>query len=456
MDHALWNAIQAFDLDHPVSEYGFSTRLAKENGWTINFTAGAVLEYKKFMYLAATSGSMVSPSPIVDVVWHQHLIFTKSYQAFCTVLGKKIEHIPSTHHRLEADKFERAKAHTQQQYQAVFGKQPTAYWLGHSMLDSLPLPPPKTSLNLTFLAGFAVFCLLLAANFYLLRPVYASIDNPWFLIGLLLLTGIAVVLLGEYNVKQWRALVDSWNKDSFLFHLTPMELIYLDKGKLADVVHGVVNRLVIERKIAVEPDNQLKSNHTGEYANTWDYTVLDLLAHHKKLFYPVLLRSCLVKPVFTNVQNSVETIKRHLLKSAGYWKVLLVNMMVLSGLLLLGMSRLLIGMSRDKPVLFLTIALIGLVIVSIFWLINVQNGFLGNIIPQYTLAETLKQDPKATRDPSWSYYQGGNAALAASFLPLVGYVNRNENNSAGSCGSSCGSSCGGGGDGGGCGGCGGD
>jgi len=71
-----------------MSEYGFSTRLANENYWTIDFTKKAVAEYKKFKYLAATSELMVSHSEIVDVVWHQHLIFTNSYSELCRMLGK--------------------------------------------------------------------------------------------------------------------------------------------------------------------------------------------------------------------------------------------------------------------------------------------------------------------------------------------------------------------------------
>ena len=96
MNTTLWNNIVAFDLDHPVSQYSFSLRVARENYWTRNFTARAILEYKKFMYLAATSPDMVSPSPVVDTVWHEHLTFTKSYQEFCDLLGKQIQHVPST------------------------------------------------------------------------------------------------------------------------------------------------------------------------------------------------------------------------------------------------------------------------------------------------------------------------------------------------------------------------
>ena len=87
MDQALWNKVLKFDMDGPPSADDFSTRLAKENLWTISFTKNAILEYKKFMFLAATSNTMISPSPIVDIVWHQHLIFTTSYQDFCQLLG---------------------------------------------------------------------------------------------------------------------------------------------------------------------------------------------------------------------------------------------------------------------------------------------------------------------------------------------------------------------------------
>ena len=95
MNTALWKQIEAFDLEQPFSEYGFALRLAKENYWTSSFTSKAIREYKKFMYLAATSDAMVSPSRVVDAVWHQHLTFTQSYGELCAILGKTVQHIPS-------------------------------------------------------------------------------------------------------------------------------------------------------------------------------------------------------------------------------------------------------------------------------------------------------------------------------------------------------------------------
>lgn len=124
----LWAKIEQFDFDQTPSEYDFTLRLAHENYWTQNFTKQAILEYKKFMYLAAVSDVMVSPSEIVDTVWHQHLIFTKSYSEFCQILGKQIQHIPSTHNKEDLQKFKLAKERTTKLYETHFGKQSETIW----------------------------------------------------------------------------------------------------------------------------------------------------------------------------------------------------------------------------------------------------------------------------------------------------------------------------------------
>jgi len=128
MDKILWGKVLNFNFDLQTDQYGFSTRLALENHWTLYFTQTAILEYKRFMFLAATNNEMVSPSEIVDIVWHQHLIFTNSYTNFCDVLGKRIEHIPSTHNRSEFEKFQKAKDRTKELYNSNFGTQPVEVW----------------------------------------------------------------------------------------------------------------------------------------------------------------------------------------------------------------------------------------------------------------------------------------------------------------------------------------
>ena len=120
MNKELWNAILDFQLDQIDEEYGFTIRLIKENFWTKNFADKAILEYKKFMYLAATSDRMVSPSEIIDKVWHLHLVYTKSYADFCTILGKQIQHIPSTHKKSQFQRLNLAKQRTTEIYKETF------------------------------------------------------------------------------------------------------------------------------------------------------------------------------------------------------------------------------------------------------------------------------------------------------------------------------------------------
>lgn len=197
----LWEQIAAFDFDQPVAEYGFATRLGHENHWTISFTADAILEYKKFMYLAATAGGMVSPSPIVDIVWHQHLIFTQSYDDFCQILGKKIAHVPSTHDPKQAAVFKQAEQRTAERYENTFGPQPPSFWKYKSMTDSFAMEPAKLGISKIIFIGVALFLLLLYPASLILRPAFVLIDAALFFIGYGIIMGLTFHFLKAYNDK---------------------------------------------------------------------------------------------------------------------------------------------------------------------------------------------------------------------------------------------------------------
>lgn len=47
----LWNDIKRFELDDPEISSSFTDRLARENGWTMDYSIRAIVEYKKFMFL---------------------------------------------------------------------------------------------------------------------------------------------------------------------------------------------------------------------------------------------------------------------------------------------------------------------------------------------------------------------------------------------------------------------
>lgn len=55
-----------------------------------------VMESCRFLYLCSISNQTLTPSKKVDDIWHQMILFTRSYDTFCiTQLGRFIHHQPS-------------------------------------------------------------------------------------------------------------------------------------------------------------------------------------------------------------------------------------------------------------------------------------------------------------------------------------------------------------------------
>ena len=73
----LWNEIKRFELDDPEISLSFTDRLARENGWTIDYSIRTIVEYKKFMFLMTIANHPLTPSDQVDQVWHLHLLYTQ-------------------------------------------------------------------------------------------------------------------------------------------------------------------------------------------------------------------------------------------------------------------------------------------------------------------------------------------------------------------------------------------
>lgn len=126
VDLELWNKLRDFALDDVHAHFNFTGRLAHENGWPKNFAKDAVDEYKKFVYLAATSETSVTPSDIVDRVWHLHLTFTRSYwnDMCANILGHKLHHGPTKGGAREDAKYRKQYAETLALYRSEFGVEP--------------------------------------------------------------------------------------------------------------------------------------------------------------------------------------------------------------------------------------------------------------------------------------------------------------------------------------------
>jgi hypothetical protein len=118
----LWEKIKRFELDDPGDSLTFTDRLARENGWSTEYTVRTIDEYKKFMFLLCISQHPLTPSDQVDQVWHLHLIYTQSYwEEFCKdTLGKQIHHGPTKGGGNEQDKFTNWYEKTKELYQSIF------------------------------------------------------------------------------------------------------------------------------------------------------------------------------------------------------------------------------------------------------------------------------------------------------------------------------------------------
>jgi hypothetical protein len=118
--------IMAFELDEVASQLPFTSRLAREQGWTHVFAGRAVDEYKRFIALAMFAGHPVTPSEQVDQVWHLHLVYTRSYwHGLCReILGRDLHHGPTLGGAEENGKFEDWYRKTLDSYERVFQKIP--------------------------------------------------------------------------------------------------------------------------------------------------------------------------------------------------------------------------------------------------------------------------------------------------------------------------------------------
>lgn len=127
---ALYQRLQAFEIDDPTHEFGFTRHLLRNHGWTDAFAQRAIAEYKKFAFLAVVAQHQVVPSDQVDQLWHAHLLLTKSYWGeFCPkILEKNLHHHPTRGGQEERERFHKLYVQTIASYRQYFGEPPTDIW----------------------------------------------------------------------------------------------------------------------------------------------------------------------------------------------------------------------------------------------------------------------------------------------------------------------------------------
>ena len=122
----VWKSIREYQFDRPDAHLKFTSRLARENNWSIEFAHQVVDEYRKFCYLACVADHPVTPSDEIDQAWHLHLIYSEMYRDFCArVLKTRLDHGPTLGGNAEAARFREQYAATLNTYQKVFGCPPS-------------------------------------------------------------------------------------------------------------------------------------------------------------------------------------------------------------------------------------------------------------------------------------------------------------------------------------------
>lgn len=149
-DESLLQKIKEFFGDSGSHIDAFAHKLSKKQGWEMRFSYRAIEEYKRFLFLSLFY--TVTPSKIVDEVWHQHILFTKDYAELSKKLDRNIHHNPG----FEFDKageeyFSNQYVNTLQLYKSEFGhKPPVDIWTIEVTTASKKLETGKSYVKETF------------------------------------------------------------------------------------------------------------------------------------------------------------------------------------------------------------------------------------------------------------------------------------------------------------------
>ena len=128
----LWRRLVEHSFDQEgYCQLSFRDRLCRENNWNADYADGAILEYKKFIFLVIFSGHGATPSDEVDQVWHLHLQYSYNYWVqFCgEILGQQVHHGPTKGGKNESEKYQNYYQKTLESYLKYFGQRPLhIYW----------------------------------------------------------------------------------------------------------------------------------------------------------------------------------------------------------------------------------------------------------------------------------------------------------------------------------------
>ena len=448
----LWRRIEAFQLDAPGAAQSFSARLAHEQGWSAAHARRVIGEYKRFVFLAIAAGHPVSPSKAVDEAWHLHLIHTRSYwEEFCPhALGRPLHHEPSRGGGDEEKKFAGWYARTRASYREFFGEEPPADIWPAPVAEATPttqmpgrprawLVAAGLSLGLTGCVGALGWPLDLPG------PEFLGFFFFWS-VSVLVAAGLLRYWLRKGTDAQTEALPEGDANAAALLaggsrRVTEMVLANLYRRGLLRVDR---------KKRHLLAEGELPPNATAVER-----------ALHAKAVYGATLKGLCEKadPLLqANIERLVDA--GLLLSEEQGWRARWWPGVVASLAPAVGVVKVCVGLSRDRPVSFL---IIGCLVTGLFalgfFMVRARRTWAGDRALAATRARhsVLQKRPLGADGANLAELSLAVALFGATVLPAAGMKDlRNLVGQSGANGSGFGcSSCGGGGGGGGGGGCGG-
>ncbi len=386
---ALYEKIQAFSLDAIDAVYPLSGRLVRQNRWSLVYTQRTIEEYKKFVLLAMIADHPVTPSEQVDQVWHLHLIYSYSYwEEFCPkVLGRSLHHGPTKGGAQEELKYRDRYRKTLEAYERTFGyAAPSDIWPMSDRrfgIDTqvervnvkqnwvIPKPALPNIFGSSFnrahfwpkigrswqLAGLAIGLALGISGCTTVNPL--EMTGTEFL-TLYLILGILVLTTAGF-IYWWLEGRGSEESGTFIQNLNPYELAYLNSGKTR-VVDLAVTSLVKSNVIAIN-----ENPHWTTDLSPW--TILSpqpdvQLDPIEQQILSSIQSGMPLRELRKKDHSRIEELKLQLERSgfvpsaATLKEIQLINSLMMSGLLGLGVVRLVLGIMKGRPVGFLIMMMI--------------------------------------------------------------------------------------------------
>lgn len=116
------NWAQDLLIQTPMLSDKIATKLVLEQA---DFVKQGLIETLRFLTLCAGQNGALTPSKRVDDIWHEFILFTKTYQTFCEdKYGRFIHHQPSQKDHENDIQYR----HTLACYVEVFGQADDQYW----------------------------------------------------------------------------------------------------------------------------------------------------------------------------------------------------------------------------------------------------------------------------------------------------------------------------------------